>query len=389
MRRTSSALAMIVPLVFLLGSCTSTTGPCDCDGDVEYALRTTPAGVIEKLVAAYGNRDQDAYLDCLSDDFLFFPNEDDCTGDPNIPLYWNVAVEETIHWNRFVSDEAARSVILTLTQVGPPLPIDGPEPGDTNAWQYSEEVDLRVEIDAGLTYVASGGALLFIEQDPIETGPGGETLWEIAEWDDVASFTDAGRAETTWGRLKHSFHRIGIEEPEYPERTTPDNCLARLVAAYENMNLYAYLDCLAEDFVFHTAEADQNDPNNPLPPDWDKETEREIHENMFGPDTNVARITISHYTETSEFDPGSDPGTADDTWDYEEDVYLMLYIPLPGGDLIYLVTADQRFLFHVDPDQSGQGGEDLWEIVEWWDVDPWDGERREDSTWGSIKALYR
>ncbi len=390
MRRTCSALAMLVPLVFLLGSCTSTTAPCGCDGDVEYALRTTPAGVIEKLVAAYGNRDQGAYLDCLSDDFLFFPNEDDCTGDPNIPLFWNAAVEETIHWNLFVSDEAARSIVLTLTQVGPPLPIEGAVPGDTVAWEYSEDVDLSVRIDDGLTYTVAGGAVLLIEQDPIDTGPEGETLWEIAEWDDVPSFTGAGRAETTWGRLKHSFHRIGVEEPEYPERTTPENCLARLAAAYENMNLYAYLDCLAEDFVFHTAEADQNDPNSPLPPDWDKEEERTIHENMFGPDSDVARITLDLSTQTSEFDPGADPGsTADDTWDYVEAIDLRLLIPLPDDYLIYLATADQRFLLQVDPDKVGQGGEDLWEIVEWWDVEERAGERVEDSTWGSIKAMYR
>ncbi len=111
---------------------------------------------------------------------------------------------------------------------------------------------------------------------------------------------------------------------------------------------------------------------------------------MFGPDSDVARITLDLSTQTSEFDPGADPGsTADDTWDYVEAIDLRLLIPLPDDYLIYLATADQRFLLQVDPDQVGQGGEDLWEIVEWWDVEERAGERVEDSTWGSIKAMYR
>ncbi|MBD3348249.1 MAG: hypothetical protein GF400_03505, partial [Candidatus Eisenbacteria bacterium] len=37
---------------------------------------------------------------------------------------------------------------------------------------------------------------------------------------------------------------------EYPPRTSPANVIAKLVEAYGRTDAEAYLDCLAEDFVF-------------------------------------------------------------------------------------------------------------------------------------------
>ena len=165
----------------------------------------------------------------------------------------------------------------------------------------------------------------------------------------------------------------GNGDPEtYRYRLTPEDVLHNLRTAYVYMNAEEYLLCLAEEFMFLTAEADQNDPSNPLPADWDKQAERDIHLNMFGDGSNVDRITLNLTDRNIEFVPGPFPDqTDDDTWRYTEEVDLRVFIPLPDDDLIYLATADNMFTFRVDPDpgQVGPNGEPLWEIIEWEDLD--------------------
>jgi hypothetical protein len=158
----------------------------------------------------------------------------------------------------------------------------------------------------------------------------------------------------------------------YRYRLTPEDVLHNLTTAYEYMNSEEYLLCLAEEFVFKTALTDQNDPNNPLPPEWGKQTERDIHLNMFADDSNVDRITLDLTDRNIEFVEGPFPDqTDDDTWRYTEEVDLRVYIPLPDDDLIYLATADNMFTFQVDadPGQVGPNGEPLWEIIEWEDLE--------------------
>jgi hypothetical protein len=155
-----------------------------------------------------------------------------------------------------------------------------------------------------------------------------------------------------------------------PERTTPENVLEVLRRSYVDMSAQDYLDCLAEEFIFYTAEADQNDPDNPLPEDWDKQTERTIHENMFADDTDIDRITLTLTNQGIEYDPGADPvSELDDRYSHVEAVDLRVYIPIPGDDLILLATANNMFVFRVDPNEVSSEGEILWEIIEWHDLD--------------------
>jgi ketosteroid isomerase-like protein len=57
--------------------------------------------VLYNLRKAYGNMDADAYLDGLAEDFIFYLNPDDLTGNPTLPEYWGRAAETTIHENMF------------------------------------------------------------------------------------------------------------------------------------------------------------------------------------------------------------------------------------------------------------------------------------------------
>ncbi len=175
-----------------------------------------------------------------------------------------------------------------------------------------------------------------------------------------------------------------VEEDPYPLRTGPSNVLQKLNEAYVAMDVEAYLDCLAEDFEFVLDPGDVNDPGNDLPPSWGKQAERDIHERMFSDTTNVDRIDLALTDISIDYDQGADPSDpADDRLTYLEQPDLRVVI----GYWTYITSHEQEFVFMVDPDTTGPNGEALWEIVEWHEID----ERSclEDSSWGSIKALYR
>lgn len=173
----------------------------------------------------------------------------------------------------------------------------------------------------------------------------------------------------------------GGGEASYRDRLTPADVLHNLDTAYEYKNADEYLACLAEEFIFFTAEADQNNPEEPLPEDWDKQTERLIHENMFGDNSDVDRITLTLTNQGIEYDQGQDPeDPMDDRYSYVEAVDLRVYIPIPGDDLILLATANNMFVFGIDPNEVGPNGETLWEVKEWHDLDERRGGQVEGST---------
>ncbi len=166
----------------------------------------------------------------------------------------------------------------------------------------------------------------------------------------------------------------------YPARSCPDSVLAKLTRAYIAMDAEAYLDCMADTLSFWLLRDDWSNPDNPLPHCWGKGVEDTIHSRMFGDATNVDRVQLTMYTETYQFVAGPDTTDPyDDRWVYEQDVDLRVV----AGDFTFWANADQLFTFARQPGRS----DTLWWIVEWHEVDPWG--RVEDSSWGSIKALFR
>ena len=182
-------------------------------------------------------------------------------------------------------------------------------------------------------------------------------------------------------------------DPEFRDRTTPEDVIYNLQLAYVEMDAGEYLDCLSEDFIFYPSEADlQNpDPQNPMPDEWYKTDERGMHENMFYGPNAVESITLNLTTVNVQHNEGL-PGPEDDIYVYVESVDLMVNL---YGDLSYLATSDSQYWFRVDTDQTGENGEPWWEIYMWYDLSEAPGTRGggsgrvEDSSWGSIKALYR
>ena len=151
--------------------------------NVSYKLRTSRENVLHNLRQAYVYKNLDEYLDCMSEDFMFYLNPDDPYEDPENPLddSWDKQTEEDIHEAMFADVER---ISLTMTHISDQV-IDPPDPGDPPTWEYVEEIDLRVAIPPDLTLLADADQKFLFQIDPLEVGPAGETLYEIYEWHDL------------------------------------------------------------------------------------------------------------------------------------------------------------------------------------------------------------
>lgn len=186
--RRLAVLALAAVFAFGLGGCWNPFAPDEGDPSdrppEEYRLPTTPANVIHNMELAYKEMNVDTYLDCLSEDFIFYPNEEDVGGE--IPEYWFKDEERRVHENMFSDsppqpDLAVESISLTLTETVRDS-IAGSQPGQLD-YIFIEGVDLRVNLYTGLTYLATAPSEYRLRIAD-EVGPNGETLWEIYEWYD-------------------------------------------------------------------------------------------------------------------------------------------------------------------------------------------------------------
>jgi hypothetical protein len=186
-RPLAAMLALFVPLSFLCG-CSS---PADSGGDppddpIEWEIRDSQQHVLDNLVTAYENKKAEEYLDCLSEDFIFYLNPEDVKNDPTLPYYWDKPEERDVHEAMFSgqgADGGVDRIELTLTQDGDPIPVEV-APGVFH-YQYKEGVDLRVHMRLNnLIYQATAPSLYELRIDD-QVGPNGEPLWEICSWRDL------------------------------------------------------------------------------------------------------------------------------------------------------------------------------------------------------------
>jgi hypothetical protein len=182
-----------------------------------------------------------------------------------------------------------------------------------------------------------------------------------------------------------------IEDPgdqpgyEYKIRTSPENVLYNLCTSYEFRNADEYLACLADSAVFHLNPADVNNPQNPLPPYWGKDEEETIHRNMFAEESDVESISLTLTTSNIIYLPNLN------RWQYSDAVDLRVTVTDVPENTTFHATAPSEFLFQIDPNEVGPHGEQLWEIIHWWDLSAMNrpGNLVSPTTWGKIKTLYR
>jgi len=374
-RLTAITAALLIITGFLAG-CTN----CACPGDdgEEAADRTTTQGVIDLLADAYNGRNATAFASCLAADFVFYLEASTISGDPTLPSYWGKTAEQELHEIAFGTRLPVTSLSLTLEEERAPLEIPGPAPTDPSEWEFYQRYNIETVID-GITYEVNGYASFRLAGAAGDTNAQGDQLWSIVEWTDTGDVPCRADA-TNWTEIKLLF----AEDPsDYLLRTTPVNAVEKFRQAYAAMDGFAVLECFADTFSFWLNPADLQDPGNPLPESWDLADESTITWNMFGPDTNINSVylTLSQFGDPVQIPA---PAGADSGWAYVYSVDLFVYLP---NDLTLWGNASARFELFVDPDETGPAGETLWEIARWYDID--DPYRVEESSWGSIKAMYR
>ena len=243
---------------------------------------------------------------------------------------------------------------------------------------------MRAQVRAACV-VAVLTAVLAVTSQPAAWAVSGGATEEDATWGSVKAMYRGGALA-----YEGAVDPVGVREPprfstRYPLRDSPANALEKLRQSYELMDPVAYLDCLAEDFIFYVNPEDQaNNPN--LPPEWYKPDEAMMHENMFAEGSDVDYITLSlaQVGNPIEF-PSPDPGEPSE-WEYHENYDLTLHY---FDGLTIISEAGAVFRLRVDQDQAGPGGEDLWEVESWWDVERFEVSPVESSSWATIKALFR
>jgi hypothetical protein len=206
--------ALLAVFACLLAGCWNPFAPPGGEGGgggtADFKVRTSPANVLHNIETAYEYRNAGEYLDCLSEDFIFYPSDEDVQDpDLNIPPEWEKAEETTMHTNMFDDGSDVESIALTLTDSNITYDEGDPSDPDDDTYIYEEDVDLRVNLSGGLILLASTPSEYHFRVDIDQTGPNGERLWEIYKWfdlgrvDKVAHDPDVERMSLT--RLKARF----------------------------------------------------------------------------------------------------------------------------------------------------------------------------------------
>ena len=154
--------------------------------NADYRDRLTPEDVIHNLKTAYEWMNAVEYLDCLSEDFIFYPNEDDVQNpDLNIPPEWYKTQSGNLPLPEIKESSCVESITLTLTNVSIEY-VEG-LPGDPSddIYIYVEDVDLRVNLYGGLTYLATADSEYHFRVDIDQQGEEGEIWWEVYLWYDL------------------------------------------------------------------------------------------------------------------------------------------------------------------------------------------------------------
>ncbi|MFH1864586.1 MAG: hypothetical protein ABIK85_01760 [Candidatus Eisenbacteria bacterium] len=380
-----TAILVTACVALLVGCSDSSSGPSES----LYLEATSPENVLTNFGRAYIERDVDEFLVCLSEDFRFYFTDEDQQGWPQFPPWFHKSDEQQVHENMFGNDYDVESITLTLVATSvETIPGEEARTLTGDAVVIRVETDFRIDKTGDVTWLATNPQEFRFREVAGSRESDGRTLWEMFEWHDLED--DEGgslREDAGWGGIKYTF----LESlSETSRRTSPAEVIDQLEAAYVALDVTSYLDCLAEDFTFFPNDADVQDPELDIPPEWYKSMEQIIHFNMFGGESNVASIQLTLTNALIFWDEQDPENPLDDIYSLTEDADLRVTVL---GNLTFVATDPSMYLLRVDPDEEGPYGEIMWEIYEWHDLgDPGGGgasEYREYTSWGGIKAMYR
>ena len=185
---------LLAVLVLTLGGCWNPFAPEEGDpveiDPPDFRDRLTPEDVLHNLRTAYIWKNAGEYLDCLSEDFEFFPNEDDVNNpELDIPPVWWKIDEEFIHESMFAHGSDVESITLTLTIASIVYDYGLPEDPLDDTCICIVEVDLRVNLFGDTTFLATAPSefrmRIDIDQPNPIPDPDDVLWWEIYYWFDL------------------------------------------------------------------------------------------------------------------------------------------------------------------------------------------------------------
>ena len=190
-----------------------------------------------------------------------------------------------------------------------------------------------------------------------------------------------------------------IIRPDVDPPQTRDDVLNELQVAYNQRSLLEYQKLLDTDFLFFFADADVNDPVDPVPESWGWDDEMAATGHLFDPayegdEDPVTRISLTlqaspNWTPTEP----EDPRFAGETW-YVNVARYNLFVQTAGPTDFQAVDIQTEFTVR----QSEVDGHMEWRIVRWRDdIDDIGGimvglkglrSQKKGVSWGSVKWVY-
>lgn len=150
----------------------------------DYRERTSPENVLHNIRTAYIWKNASEYLDCLSEDFIFYPTDDDVQNPQlEIPPEWYKPNERDMHQNMFASGTNVEDISLTMTEYTSDH-IEGLPGPEDDIYIFTEDVDLRVYVLGGTEFHANAPSQYWFRVDTDQQGENGELWWEIYLWYD-------------------------------------------------------------------------------------------------------------------------------------------------------------------------------------------------------------
>jgi len=216
--RRLAVLVLLAAFALTLSGCWNPFAPDKGDPvpivPADYHERLTPEDVIHNLKTAYEWKNAGEYLDCLSEDFIFFTNETD-QQDPTDPLpeEWFKSDETAMHNKMFTGADAVESITLTLTEITSEHDEGDPDNPMDDIHIFVEGVDLMVNLYGDQSYLATAPSEYRFRVDTDQSGENGEIWWEIYMWFDIDTAGRRGDGErqdpnverVSMGQLKNMF----------------------------------------------------------------------------------------------------------------------------------------------------------------------------------------
>jgi hypothetical protein len=371
---------------------------CDDDGAgpgntlSTYEDQSQEWHVLANLQRACNERSVDHYADLFDpNNFTFVFDPDDVAGG-EVPATWHYPQELGAATHMFTGDGGTQSnPILSIQVTLPGIEEatwtdvqDSRFPGETLR-QTTVTYTFFIDTEADIQFITQGAPKAVLTVRKVDG------KWKLVQWEDLASTalrrSPGGDQGHSWGKIKALY---AGKAPVYMDLSRNWHVLNNLELACNQTNVDRYAELLDPDnFTFFF---NPGDVGGGVPAQWDYPREIAAATNMFTgdggqSDNPILSIDLTLYDQetVSYVEVTDDPDFPGETLQRVTVNYG--YIMETANDLYYITSgapAAQFDIRHVDG---------KWKLVRWYDLDTTalspTAPATEETTWGSVKALYQ